>query len=107
MLDLFSSQMRLGTYAANYCIATFCLYGYKTHFFEDRRSTLPVMTFSYSCVSNVIQGIMLLVVGQASYLSWEWVQMELLVIPLQTAIYSVVAFTLPQACMMRMKKRYS
>ena len=104
-LDLFASQTSLGTYALTYCLATFCLYGYKTHFFEDRQSTLPVMIFCYTCLSNVILGALLLAIAKPFHFSWEWVRTDLLLVPLATSIYGVLAFKAPWALFRKMRKR--
>lgn len=106
-LDLYSSQTRLGTYALNYCLSTLCLYRYNSHFFEDRLSTLPAMTFFYSCVSQFIQSVLLFAIDFPFHFSWNWVQTDLLMIPLQTSLYGVLAFHLPTMGYAQIKKRYS
>lgn len=105
ILDLYSAQTRLGIYALNYCLTTLTLYGYKTHFFEDRLSTLPVMSLCYSCLSNFIQSCLLLIIGNPFHFSWEWVQADIFSIPLQTSLYSMLAFSGPMAMMAHMKRR--
>ena len=107
ILDLYSSESRLGTYALNYCLTTFCLYGYKMHFFEDRFSTLPVMSFCYACLSNFIQACLLLAVGNSFHFSWEWLQSEMLSSPMQTSLYSMIGYRGPLSLLAQMKKRYS
>ena len=63
IVDLFATQTKLGVYTLNYCLITFWISGYKTHFFEDRFSTLPVMVFIFSALSNVLQGAIYLPSG--------------------------------------------
>lgn len=105
VVDLFSSQTPLGTYALNYCCTTFLLYKTKDHFFEDRLSTLPVMTLLFSTLSNSLQGILLYAFGKAFHLSLEWVQEELILTPLKTALFAIFAFTLPVIAVQRLRRR--
>jgi len=92
VFDLYASQTKLGIYALNYCLSTFFLYGYKTHFFEDRLSTLPVMIFIYCFLSQLIQGALLLAIGKPFHYSWEWLRTDLFYIPLQTSLYGFLVF---------------
>ena len=106
IIDLFSYETRLGIYAINYCLTTFCLYRYKFHFFEDRLSTLPVMTFGFTNLSFLIQIGLFFITGKAFSLSLEWVINDLLLIPLQTATYAVLAFIFPFSLLSLLKRRY-
>lgn len=94
LIDLFSSQTRLGIFALNYCLTTFLLSSYKTHFFEDRPSTLPMMTFAYAALSNMLQLALFFATGTPITLTWDWFQNELIYIPFQTAVYGICAFYL-------------
>lgn len=105
-IDLFSSQTPLGIYALNYCLATFLLHRYKFHFFEDGLSTLPVMTLFFCFLSNLIQAILLCALGKPFYFSWEWVQSDLFLVPLQTALYAILAFTLPSLSIVQLRRRH-
>lgn len=106
VVDLFSVETRLGTYAMNYCLTTLCLYRYRFHFFEDRWSTLPVMTFSFTCLSTLIQITIFYLISKPFVLSWEWVMNDFFLIPLQVAIYAIVAFILPSLVIAHLKRRY-
>lgn len=106
IVDLFSAETRLGTFAMNYCLTTFFLYHYKFHFFEDRMSTLPTLTFAFSCLSMLIQVVIFYAIGKSISLSWEWVINDLMAIPLQGALYAILAFTLPAWIATYLKTRY-
>lgn len=95
IVDLLSNQTRLGTYALNYCLTTAFLYGYKQHFFEDRLSTLPVMTFCFAILSTAIQVGILYGFGKPFTLSWEWIKSDLFWMPLQDALYAAAAVAFP------------
>lgn len=105
VIDLLSAQTRLGTYAMNYCLTTLCLYRYKFHFFEDRLSTLPIMTLCFACLSTLIQTAIFYMIGKSFSLSWEWMASNLFFSPLQDALYAGLAFTLPSLVISHIKRR--
>lgn len=107
IIDLLSSQTRLGTYAVNYCLATLCLYRYQFHFFEDRLSTLPLMTFCFTCLTTVIQAGLFYMTDKLFFVSWDWLKNDLFLSPFQNALYASCAFSLPIVILSHMRKRYS
>lgn len=106
IVDLFCADTRLGNYAMNYCLATFCLYRYRFHFFEDRLSTLPTMTFGFTCLSAFIQIAIFYVINRPFAISWSWLFSDFLFIPLQTSLYAILAFNLPSLLLIYLKRRY-
>jgi hypothetical protein len=106
IVDLFSSETRLGNYAINYCLTTLCFYRYKFHFFEDGFSTLPVMSSGFTCLSTLIQVGMFYLIGKPFILSGEWIINDLILIPVQMAIYAILAFSLPAWILSLMKSRH-
>ncbi len=107
MIDLLASQTRLGVYAFNYCLTTICIYRYKFHFFEDRLSTLPAMTFCFACLSTLIQAAIFYLTGKPFSISWEWIKNDLFLSPFQNALYAACLFTFPFVFMLHFKRRYS
>lgn len=95
VMDLFSTHTPLGIYALIYSLTTAYLYRYQFHFFEDRLSTLPVMTFCFACLSTLIQIFLFSIMGHAISLSWNWFKHDVLWMPLQDALYAILAFTIP------------
>lgn len=106
IVDLFSADTRLGAYAINYCLTTFCLYRYKVHLFEDRLSPLPVTAFAFTCLSGMIQIGIFYIISKPFSLSWEWAFQDLLIVPLQVALYTVLAFIIPSLIITYLKRRY-
>ncbi len=94
-IDLFSSYTPLGNYSLNYCLTTLCLYRYRFYLFEDRFSTLPILTFCFASLSFLIQIGIFSVTGKASALSWKAMGEHLLWLPFQDALYAISFFTLP------------
>jgi hypothetical protein len=106
MIDLLSSQTRLGIYALTYCLGGAYLYRSKLHFFEDALSTLPVMTFCFACLTSLIQAGVFFAMGEQFFLSWEWLKSDLFWMPLQDAVYAFLAFTLPALVLSKMRRHY-
>ncbi len=106
VIDLFSSETRLGNYAINYCLTIFCLYRYRFLFFEDGFSTLPLMSFIFTCLSMLIQIGIFYLIGKPFTFSGEWLISDLIVLPMQMAIYAILAFSLPAWMLTLMKRRY-
>jgi rod shape-determining protein MreD len=106
VVDLFSSETRLGTYAINYCLTTLCLYRYRFHFFEDGFSTLPVLSFGFTCIFTLIQVAIFYLIDKPITLTVEWLINDLIFFPTQAAIYSILAFSLPAWVLALMKRRF-
>jgi rod shape-determining protein MreD len=107
IIDLFSAQTRLGFYALTYFLTVELLYSQQRNFFEDRLSTLPVMTFFFALISTIIQVILLNVFDVGIVLSMEWVKNDLILNPLCDALYAILAFTLPASLFFRRQSRPS
>jgi rod shape-determining protein MreD len=106
IIDLLSSQTPLGTYTINYCFTTICLYRYKFLFFEDRLSTLPVMTFCFATLSTLIQAGLIYFIGMSFSLSWQWVLSDLFLNAFQNAVYAGLAFSLPFVVVVRIRREF-
>lgn len=95
IMDLLSARARLGIYVINYCITTSILFSQKRHFFEDKISTLPLMTFLFSVISTILQAMTLKIMTNDFHPSWQWAGTDLLVFPFLDAIYALGWFALP------------
>jgi rod shape-determining protein MreD len=93
--DIFASQTRLGIYALNYCLTTWCLYQQKNLLFEENFFTISLRTFLFSLISRIIHIGLLYLLGQGLWPSIEWMIEDILLAPLQDSIYAGVAFVLP------------
>ncbi len=106
-VDLLAFQTTLGTYALIYCLTTLFLYRSRLHFFEQRLSTLPIMTFSFAFLCALIQLLLYYGMGKKMHLSgggfgdlsgnllWEWIMSDLVQMPLCDALYALLAFSGP------------
>ncbi|WP_068468408.1 rod shape-determining protein MreD [Candidatus Protochlamydia phocaeensis] len=95
VLDLFSTQTRIGFYALTYCLTVELLYSSKRHFFEDSLSTIPLMTFFFAILATLLQTVLLYIFGQGLILSWQWAKNDLFWMPLQDALFAGLAFSFP------------
>jgi len=89
IIDLFSSTPHFGLTALNYCIVSWILYGQTRNFFDDKPSTLPLMTFFFSLLSTLTSVILFLFFAQPVTLSLKWVVTDLFCMPLFDATYAL------------------
>jgi hypothetical protein len=89
-MDLLSSYNRFGITALNYFLCTLLLYPQKKHFFSDRLSTLPIMTFLFTAFSLILHAQ-----SQLISLSWGWIATDLLLMPLGDALCAFLLYIAP------------
>ena len=104
-VDLVGDQQYLGLYSLNYCLCTLLLYPQKRHFFRDKVTTIPLMTFFFSVVSTLIQVFLVYSFEIGIPLSWKWVGTDLLAMPALDALYGYFFFTLPNVFLPQAAKR--
>jgi len=95
ILDLLSFQTRLGLNALAYCLTTILLYGQTRNFFADRLSTLPIMTFFFSFLCTLLQGLLINIFDKEMIFSWTWLVSDLLIMPLLDALFALMVFNVP------------
>lgn len=95
IIDLLSSGSLFGLTSINYCCVAFLLYGQTRNFFEDKLSTLPLMTFLFSILSTGFLAIGALFLQRGYPLSWTWVATDLIGMPGADALYALLVFSLP------------
>ncbi len=95
ILDFFSSSQLFGLLPINFCLVSFILYPQKRNFFQDKLSTLPIMTVLFSLLSTLTSLILLPFFGQSYPLSLEWISTDLLGMSVLDGTYALVLFALP------------
>ncbi|MES2122561.1 MAG: hypothetical protein V4492_07280 [Chlamydiota bacterium] len=95
ILDLTSSELRIGTNALNFCITTLFLYRQKKHFFEDKLLALSLFTALISTVSTVVQLFLSSIFGRAFRLTVKLLFTDLIAMPLVDAVYAFLWFSCP------------
>lgn len=100
-MDLLGAHTRIGCFAVTYWLTTAALYRLKRQFFEDKLSTLPVMTYFFALFSTIIQAILLNAMGVKLHLTGQWVVTDLLIYPLADALYALLWFAIPSYLLRR------
>lgn len=95
ILDLLSSQTHIGLQGLSFFLTTSLLYSFRYNFFADSLSTLPIMTFLFSMITTIIQGVLIYALEKEVSISWGWVLTDLFMMPSFDAIFSFVWFILP------------
>ncbi len=95
LIDLFSSSTPFGVTSLTYVFSTAFLYSQTRHFFEDKSSTLPVMTSFFAVLSTGLQALLLGFFGCGTIFCWRWVTTDLVFMPLLDAAYAFLWFSLP------------
>ncbi len=94
IVDLLASNQHLGLYALNYCLTTIVIFFQRRHFFADRLSTIPIMTFLFSFLSTLLQMILLFLFDKPVPISLSLLETDLLLMPLADSLYAFCVFTL-------------
>ncbi|MCH9609480.1 MAG: hypothetical protein S4CHLAM45_10020 [Chlamydiales bacterium] len=95
LIDLLSSAPIFGVTPLSYSIATLFLYGRKSNFFEDKPSTIPVLTIFFSMVVGVITAAIYLIFGSGYTFSWRFIVTDLLEMPILDGLFALFLFALP------------
>ncbi|MCP5508098.1 MAG: mreD [Chlamydiales bacterium] len=94
-LDLVTSEARFGIYALDFIIVTIILYPQKHHFFADNISTLPIMTYFFSCLAALIHLLVSSIFNQSIPIGWRWILSDLLIMPMADMFYATAIFVVP------------
>lgn len=96
MIDCLSSSTRFGLYALTSGITLLICYPLKQQFFEDKLSTLPLLTFFFSLCFSCIGALLALLLAVPIALSWRWVFTDVFAMAIADALYGLICFALPQ-----------
>lgn len=107
IIDLLSVQPPFGFYACNYTLATAIVYQQKRNFFADHLSTLPIMTFLFSCTATILEVIFLYIFGTHVSLGLQWVFSDLFIMPASDALFAFLWFILIPMSLQKKAKRRS
>lgn len=104
VVDLFSSTPFFGLSAMNYSLVTLVLYGQRRNFFEEKISTLPVMTFFFSFLSTLLSPLLHFFCGRMVLLQGAWVLSDLVCMSCLDGLYALLFFSLPFQLTNRIRK---
>jgi len=95
LLDLLSSGPFFGFSSLEFCCICWLLHGQIRNFFEDKLSTLPLMTFLFSFLLTCTSLVLTLFFGNHYTLSCTWIITNLVSMPFIDATYALLVFSLP------------
>lgn len=95
IVDLLSSEFRLGNHALSYCLSTLMLYRYKKHFFDDKPLALSLFTVLISSIMTIFQLLLIAIFDRALPLSGKLFVTDLLLMPIADALYAFLWFSCP------------
>ncbi len=104
VIDVLSSEFRLGIHALNYCLTTFLLYKQKKHFFEDKPLALCLFTLLISVVSSIVLLLLISIFDKALPLSKGLLITDLALMPILDTVYAFVFFCCPMMLYLHIKK---
>ncbi len=82
VIDLFSSDGRLGIYALSHATTLLVLFRLRRYFFADQKTTLPFLTACAALCLTLIEALSLTFLeGKPFPLSMKWVFTDLLIMP--------------------------
>lgn len=90
LFDLFSSSVRFGTTPWNYCLSTLLLYSQKHNFFEDKISTLSLMSLLFSLFSSFFSLLFAFFFDHFTFFSLKWVCTDWFGMALLDSAYALV-----------------
>ncbi len=92
MADLFTSATHFGSTALTYCLALLALVRLKNYLFQDKWTTLPLLSSATALLSIVTSQVLTLFFDHSSAFPGV---IDLLMICLLNALYSLLVFVLP------------
>lgn len=96
ILDLFSPQPRLGIYALQYSLTSAVLYQYRHLLFEDRPSSVPIMTAVYSMLAAILGLCIVSILGTGAHFSRHWLMHRIVLQPINDLVFASVLCWLPK-----------
>lgn len=102
LFDLLSTSTSFGTTPCIYCLATAMLFTQQYNFFEDKLSTLPLMTFFYGFLATFLSALC----HPGLNFSFASFTTDLIAMPLLDGLFALVAVSLPFTLTQKIRKLY-
>ena len=106
-IDLFTSQMRFGSYSFCYCLTALFTYHQRRHFFADKPLALSLYTALISCVSTLLELVMQSAGSGKLSFTMRLIATDVIGMSLVDAVYAFVCFTCPMKIYNYLKNRLS
>lgn len=104
IIDLCSSDLRIGIYALNYALTTLLLYPQKRHFFEDKITALSLFTILISAISTGLQFLLNSIFGMPIPFSFKLFLADFIAMPIADGVYAFLWFSCPILLLTRLKQ---
>lgn len=101
IMDLLSPSQPFGACAFNYSMTALFLYQMKNMFFEERLSTIPLLTAGFALVSTLLQIALFVITKKNFHPSWEWAYTDLIAMPIVDAFFAFFVAYLPIKLILR------
>ena len=95
LIDLASAHPYFGLTPLVLSLTTLVIYTQKTNFFEDKLSTLPLLTFLFSSLFSLLEMCMFALFGGSVSLSMRWIMTDVFVMALFDALFAFIFISLP------------
>jgi hypothetical protein len=95
LMDLLSADGQFGLYALIYTLTASLLYPLKHHFFEEKLTTLPLLSSFFGLLSSLLFSIVGSLFERPLTLSWQWIVTDLFLLPIADGCYAFVWVLLP------------
>ena len=105
VIDCLSSSVRFGLYTTLLALTVWLCYPMRRHFFEERPSTLPLMTCIFSLCWNALFGLTACLTMPDLALGRLWIFTDLIGMAIIDALYAYVCFSLPLMLVYALRRR--
>ncbi len=104
LVDLLSSEHRLGLYALTYCLTVAVVYAQKHHFFEDKPVALSLFTALISTLATLIQWGLMVFFSKSLPMTWTGFFTDFILMPWVDALYAYLLLYHPMQAYLYFKK---
>jgi hypothetical protein len=95
LMDLLSADGQFGLHALIYAMTAFLLYPLRHHFFEEKLTTIPLLSSFFGLLSALLFSIVGSLFERPITLSLTWIATDLLILPIADGCWAFVWFLLP------------
>ncbi|MCB1180775.1 MAG: mreD [Chlamydiia bacterium] len=95
IMDLFSAHSFFGLSSLLHLFTAMIVYTMRLNFFEDKLTTLPIMTFIFSVLFSLLELFFYPLLGGSISINFRWILSDLFCMPFADAILALFVFSLP------------
>lgn len=95
IVDCLSGSFRMGMHTLPLAATLFLCYPLKGQFFEDTFSTLPLLTFFFSCCHSLMAALFVLLFVGEIHFNGRWFLTDTIEMAVCDALYALLLFAIP------------